>query len=101
MEIEDCTTSDEDRDMSFCVGRQEIKCNRNHMASFFRPLKTMLYGEFIESRREKINFTLNGISTMAMKATELYRRTRRLDTLDPPVLLQVGKNNLLVTGWDV
>ncbi|CAM8930124.1 unnamed protein product [Rhodiola kirilowii] len=89
VQIEECTTSEEDWDMSFCVGRQEIKCNRNRFASLSKPFRTMLYGGFIESRREKINFTPNGISAAAMKAAELYSRTRSLDTFDPPVLLEL------------
>uniref|UniRef100_A0A7N0T346 BTB domain-containing protein n=1 Tax=Kalanchoe fedtschenkoi TaxID=63787 RepID=A0A7N0T346_KALFE len=88
-EDEECSTSEEDWDMSFCVGREEIRCNRNCIASLSRPFRTMLYGSFIESRSETINFTLNGISAAAMKAAELYSRTRRLDTFDPTVLLEL------------
>ena len=87
-----CSTSDEDDvggDMSFCIGDDEIRCGRFNMASLSRPFKTMLYGEFIESRREKINFSRTGISVAAMRAAEVFSRTKSLSTIEPNVVLEL------------
>ncbi|MBA0677535.1 hypothetical protein Goari_018935 [Gossypium aridum] len=89
--IEDveCSTSDEYRDMSFCIGDNEIRCIRYCIASLSTPFRTMLYGGFRESRKEKINFTQNGISIECMKAAELYSRIRRVDSFDPRIILEL------------
>ncbi|WJX42936.1 Ethylene-overproduction protein 1 [Trifolium repens] len=87
-----CSTSDEDDgggDMSFCIGDDEIRCHRFNMASLSRPFKTMLYGGFIESRREKINFSKNEISVEAMRAAEVFSRTKSLSTIEPNVVLEL------------
>ncbi|XP_027334782.1 ethylene-overproduction protein 1 isoform X3 [Abrus precatorius] len=95
---EECSTSEEeeeeeeeeeDGDMSFCIGDDEIRCSRFNMASLSSPFKTMLYGGFIESRREKINFSLNGISVEAMRAAEVFSRTKSLDHFEPKVVLEM------------
>ncbi|KAE8728891.1 hypothetical protein F3Y22_tig00004046pilonHSYRG00099 [Hibiscus syriacus] len=46
-------------------------------------------GGYGESKREKINFTLNSISVECMKAAELYTRTRRVDSLDPQIIMDL------------
>ncbi|OWM81684.1 hypothetical protein CDL15_Pgr007722 [Punica granatum] len=89
MEDAECSTSDDDSDMSFCIGDDEVRCIRYKMASLSGPFKTMLYGDFRESRREKINFSHNGVSVDAMKAAEIYSRTRRLTSFDPPLVLEL------------
>ncbi|GAU13928.1 hypothetical protein TSUD_262550 [Trifolium subterraneum] len=89
---QECSTSDEDDgggDMSFCIGDDEIRCRRFNMASLSGPFKTMLYGEFIESRREKINFSKNEISVEAMRAAEVFSRTKSLSTIKPNVVLEL------------
>ncbi|WJX48959.1 Ethylene-overproduction protein 1, variant 2 [Trifolium repens] len=89
---QECSTSDEDDgggDMSFCIGDDEIRCHRFNMASLSRPFKTMLYGGFIESRREKINFSKNEISVEAMRAAEVFSRTKSLSTIEPNVVLEL------------
>lgn len=59
---EECSTSMEEDDMSFCIGDEEIRCCRASMASLSRPFETMLYGGFMESRKEIVNFSRNEIS---------------------------------------
>ncbi|KDP22850.1 hypothetical protein JCGZ_00437 [Jatropha curcas] len=86
---EGCSTSDEDGDMSFCIGDDEIRCVRYNIASLSRPFKAMLYGGFTESRREKINFSQNGISTEGMRAVEIFSRMKRLDSFDLRVELEL------------
>ncbi|AES86773.1 ethylene-overproduction protein [Medicago truncatula] len=87
-----CSTPDEDDggwDISFCIGDDEIRCGRFNMASLSRPFKTMLYGGFIESRRGTINFSRNGFSVEAMKAAEVFSRTKSLTTIEPNVVLEL------------
>ena len=84
-----CSTSDEDFDMAFCIGDAEIRCVRYNIASLSRPFSAMLYGNFTESRREKINFSQNGISADAMMAVEVFSRTKRLSCSDLSIVLEV------------
>ncbi|KAF2306437.1 hypothetical protein GH714_018083 [Hevea brasiliensis] len=86
----ECSTSDEDGDMSFCIGDDEIRCVRYNIASLSRPFKALLYGGFSESRREKINFSKNGISAKGMRAVEIFSRTKRLEMEEAMVLIEFG-----------
>ncbi|KAK4745926.1 hypothetical protein SAY87_012238 [Trapa incisa] len=76
-------------DMSFCIGDEEVRCTRFKIAALSRPFKAMLCGDFRESRREKINFSHNGVSVNAMKAAEILSRTRRLAAFDPSTVLEL------------
>ncbi|KAF5750794.1 hypothetical protein HS088_TW03G01134 [Tripterygium wilfordii] len=89
MEGEECSTSEEEGDMSFCIGDQEVRCVRYNIASLSRPFKAMLYGDFTESRREKINFTQNGISVEGMRAAEIFSKTKRLGSFDIRLVLEL------------
>lgn len=90
MADEECSTSEEeDADMSFCIGDAEIRCVRYKMASLSTPFRTMLYGGFIETRREKINFTQNGVSSEAMRAVEIFSRTGMLDSFEVRIVLDL------------
>ncbi|KAI9071680.1 hypothetical protein K1719_012959 [Acacia pycnantha] len=92
MDDEECSTSeedDEDGDMSFIIGDSEIRCRRFNISSLSSPFKTMLYGGFMESRREKINFSQNEISVEAMTAAEIYSRTKRLSQFPPHIVLDL------------
>ncbi|KAK6943180.1 BTB/POZ domain [Dillenia turbinata] len=86
---EECSTSDEDGDMLFYVGNEEVKCMRYNIATLSRPFRAMLYGGFMESKREKINFTHNGVSAEAMRAAEVFSRMKRLDSLKPKIVLEL------------
>ncbi|KAM7463934.1 hypothetical protein LguiA_032055 [Lonicera macranthoides] len=89
MEVEECSTSEEDGDMSFIIGKEEVRCSRFNIASLSRPFKAMLYGSFIESKREKINFSKNGVSAEAMRAAEIFSRTKSVDSFEPEVVLDL------------
>ncbi|XP_028759091.1 ethylene-overproduction protein 1 isoform X2 [Neltuma alba] len=92
MDDEECSTSeedDQDGDMSFIIGDAEIRCRRYNISSLSRPFKTMLYGGFMETRREKINFSQNGISVETMTAAEIYSRTKRLSQFPPHIVLDL------------
>ncbi|KAA8517739.1 hypothetical protein F0562_015202 [Nyssa sinensis] len=86
---EECSASEEDYDMSFCIGDDEVRCIRYNIASLSRPFKAMLYGSFMESRREKINFTQNGFSIKGMRAAEIFSRTKCVDSFDPDIVLEL------------
>lgn len=89
IEDEECSTSEEDGDMSFCIGDDEIRCIRYKMASLSRPFRAMLYGEFKESRRETINFSQNGVSVETMRAAELFSRMKKLGCFDVCIVLEL------------
>ncbi|XAR68782.1 hypothetical protein NMG60_11000147 [Bertholletia excelsa] len=89
MEEAECSTSEEDFDMSFCIGDDEVRCVRYNIASLSRPFEAMLYGTFLESRREKINFSQNGVSVKGMRALEIFSRRKKVDSFDPHVVLEL------------
>ncbi|XP_051130289.1 ethylene-overproduction protein 1 isoform X2 [Andrographis paniculata] len=80
---------EDDYDIWFCIGGEEVKFNRFKIASLSRPFKAMLNGSFMESRRERIYFTQNGISVAAMRAAEIFSRTKRVDSFDPHIVLEL------------
>ncbi|XP_052172908.1 ethylene-overproduction protein 1 [Diospyros lotus] len=86
---DECSTSEEDGDMSFCIGDDEVRCIKHKMAALSIPFKSMLYGNFSESRREKINFSQNGISFKGMRAAEIFSRTKDVNSFDPDVVLEL------------
>ncbi|KAG9151190.1 hypothetical protein Leryth_002765 [Lithospermum erythrorhizon] len=81
--------SEEDGDVCFCIENEEIMCVRGKIASLSSPLKSMLYGDFAESRKDRIDFSWIGISADGMKAVNLYSMSRRLDCVLPNVVLEV------------
>ncbi|KAI5663268.1 hypothetical protein M9H77_22591 [Catharanthus roseus] len=96
MEDEECSTSmsheevdEDDFDLSFFIGDDEIRCSRFKIASLSGPLRTMLYGSFMESRRQTINFSQNGISSKGMRAAEAFSRTKSVDSFDPDIVLEL------------
>lgn len=91
-EEEECSTSEgDDYDVSFCIGNEEIRCVRYKIGCLSRPLNTLLYGEFRESKREKISFAHGEISVEGMRAVELFSRTKKLEsfTLSPRIVLEI------------
>ncbi|GMH30023.1 hypothetical protein Nepgr_031866 [Nepenthes gracilis] len=86
---EECSTSSEDSDLLFCIGDDEVSCVRFYIASLSRPFKSMLYGNFVESRRERIHFSQNGISAKAMRALEVFSRRKKLNSFDPQTALEL------------
>ncbi|KAI3447811.1 hypothetical protein Pfo_004476 [Paulownia fortunei] len=92
---QECSTSishgdgEDDYDMWFCIGDDEVRCNRYKIASLSRPFKSMLYGCFMESRKERIYFAQNGISVKAMRAAEVFSRIKSVDSFDPNVVFEL------------
>ncbi|XVE79843.1 hypothetical protein DITRI_Ditri14bG0089300 [Diplodiscus trichospermus] len=85
----ECLTLQEDGDISFFVGNEEINCVRFKIAALSSPFKAMLYGSFMESKSYRIDFSQNGISMEGMKAVDLYSRTRRVDLFSPEIILEL------------
>ena len=75
-------------DVVFCIGDEEVACFRHQMAALSKPFGVMMYGEFMESHREKINFTNNGISAEGMRAVDVFTRTGSLD-FPPDIVLEL------------
>ncbi|KAM7496417.1 hypothetical protein LguiA_020831 [Lonicera macranthoides] len=88
---DECSTSDEheDGDFVFCIGDDEVICVRDKIAALSIPLKSMLHGNFMESKRDKIDFSRIGISVEGIRAVEFFSRTRRLDSCSPELVLEL------------
>ncbi|XP_044483022.1 ethylene-overproduction protein 1-like [Mangifera indica] len=80
---------EENKDFAFCIGDEEINFNRYKVAALSSPFKGMLYGDFTESRRDKIDFSQSGISVEGMRAVKTYIRSRRVDLFCPGIVLEL------------
>ncbi|XP_061347205.1 ethylene-overproduction protein 1-like isoform X2 [Gastrolobium bilobum] len=80
---------DEEKDVSFCFGNEEVNCVRWRIGALSDPLKAMLYGGFAESKMRKIDFTQNRICPRGMRAVEVYSRAKRLDLFCPMTVLEL------------
>lgn len=80
---------EEDSDVSFCIGDEEIDCVRSRIAALSRAFNVMLYGSFLESKKERIDFSRNGISVKGMRAVDGYSRTKSLDLFSPEIVLEL------------
>lgn len=76
-------------DVSFCIGYEEIRCVRYRIAALSDPFKAMLYGGFAESQMSKIEFSRNGVCPKAMRAVDMYSRTKRLDLFGVETVLEL------------
>lgn len=85
----ECSTSEGVENVCFCLENEDIYCIRDRIASLSTPLAVMLYGNFAESRKDKIDFSHVGISAEGMSAVELFSRTKRFGCSSPKVLLEV------------
>ncbi|XP_061350011.1 ethylene-overproduction protein 1-like isoform X2 [Gastrolobium bilobum] len=86
---ENVCLSDEESDVLFCVGNEEISCVRCRIAALSDPFNVMLFGGFAESKMRKIDFSGNGICPKGMRAVEFYSRTKRLDLFSPVTVLEL------------
>lgn len=68
------TNGSTNEDLWFVIGEEEIPCERACIAALSKPLNTLLYGGFAESRRDRIDFTRDGISARGMRAVAAYSR---------------------------
>ncbi|KAI3742587.1 hypothetical protein L1987_60274 [Smallanthus sonchifolius] len=74
----------------FSIGDEVISCVRDKIASLSSPLNTLLYGSFVESVKERIDFSQIGISVEAMKSVEIFSRTKKIvDIASPSVVLEI------------
>lgn len=80
---------EEDSDICFRVGNEDINCIRFKIAALSTPFKAMLYGSFTESKSYRIDFSQNDISVEGMRGVDLYSRTRRVDSLSPEIVLEL------------
>lgn len=80
---------EEDSDVSFRIGEEEIQCVRYKIAALSSPFNAMLYGSFKESKMFNIDFSQNGISAEGMRAVEVYSRTGRLDFFGSDILVEL------------
>ncbi|PKA62709.1 Ethylene-overproduction protein 1 [Apostasia shenzhenica] len=81
---------EDDVDLWLVVNDEEVPCVRSRVAALSKPLSTLLYGGFAESRRERINFTHNGISARAIRAVGDFSRIGRLyDDYPPDIILEI------------
>ncbi|KAK7276036.1 hypothetical protein RIF29_17167 [Crotalaria pallida] len=84
-----CLPDEEKKDVSFCIGNDEINCVRWRIAALSEPFKAMLYGGFAESKMRKIDFSKSGVCPKGMRAVELYSRAKRLDLFNPMTVLEL------------
>ncbi|KAK1426859.1 hypothetical protein QVD17_15539 [Tagetes erecta] len=76
--------------VGFCIGDEVISCVRGKIAELSSPLNTLLYGSFVESVKERIDFTRVGISVEAMRGVEMFSRMKKIaDGVSPSVVLEI------------
>ncbi|WCJ34797.1 ETO1-like 2 [Euphorbia peplus] len=75
--------------VSFCINADLVRCVRFKIAALSSPLKAMLYGDFVESSRGKIDFSENGISLEGMRAVEVYSRARTIELFSIEIVLEL------------
>ncbi|KAK3019357.1 hypothetical protein RJ639_003888 [Escallonia herrerae] len=88
-ELDDFRILGNEWNVCFCIGVEEVNCVRFKIAALSSPLKSMLYGGFMESKTDKIDFSRVGISVEGMRAVEVFSRTSRLDTCSPKIVLEL------------
>ncbi|XP_050220285.1 ethylene-overproduction protein 1-like [Mercurialis annua] len=88
---DDCLSSDDDDDggVSIRVNDELVHCVRSKIAALSSPLRAMLYGSFVESGSGTVDFSKDGISLEAMRAVEVYSRTRRVNTFCGEIVLEL------------
>ncbi|XP_065882272.1 ethylene-overproduction protein 1-like [Euphorbia lathyris] len=82
--VDDCSSF-----VSFCVNGDSIRCVRGKIAALSSPLKAMLYGDFVESLRDEIDFSEIGLSSEGMRAVEVYSRSRRVELFSVEIVLEL------------
>ncbi|KAD3336515.1 hypothetical protein R6Q59_028659 [Mikania micrantha] len=90
-ENDECLVDDNDakaeETVCFCIGNEVIRCVRPKIASLSSPLNTLLYGSFVESSKESIDFSQIGISVEAMRGVEIFSRTKKIIDFDSPSIV--------------
>lgn len=85
----ECSISEDVKDVCFCIENEEVYCVRGKIADLSNPLRVMLYGKFMESRKDKIDFSRIGMSVEGMIAVDLFSRTKKLGDCSPKIVLEV------------
>jgi tetratricopeptide (TPR) repeat protein len=81
--------ADNNEDLWFIIGEEEIACERSCIAALSKPLNTLLYGGFAESQRDRIDFSRDGISARGMRAVAAYSRHGRVDDFPPNTISEL------------
>ncbi|CAL1368925.1 unnamed protein product [Linum trigynum] len=76
-------------DVVFCINGETVRCVRSRIAALSPPLKAMLYGSFVESRKRRIDLSKSDISIEGMRAVEIYSRINRVDSFSPERVLEL------------
>ncbi|MFS7902833.1 putative chromatin remodeling & transcription regulator BTB-POZ family [Helianthus anomalus] len=87
-----CTNNEDEEEeiVCFCIGNEVVSCVRGKIAALSSPLNTLLYGSFVESVKQTIDFSQIGISAEAMRGVEAFSRTKKLmDFVSPSVVLEI------------
>ncbi|GJN31169.1 hypothetical protein PR202_gb19533 [Eleusine coracana subsp. coracana] len=77
------SSSSSNDDLWFVIGEEEIPCERACIAALSKPLNTLLYGGFAESKRDRIDLSRDGISARGMRAVAAYSRHGALTGFPP------------------
>ncbi|KAK9747714.1 hypothetical protein RND81_02G010900 [Saponaria officinalis] len=75
--------------VTFRIGNERVRCDRQKMARLSAPFCAMLNGCFTESHSEEIDFSENNISPMGMRAISQFSMTGCLSELSPDILLEM------------
>ncbi|GER26657.1 ethylene-overproduction protein 1 [Striga asiatica] len=66
-----------------------MECPKMSLVSGYNPESSHDTCSFMESKKERIYFTQNGISAKAMRAAEVFSRTKSMDSFDPNVVFEL------------
>ncbi|KAJ4725529.1 Ethylene-overproduction 1-like protein [Melia azedarach] len=89
IEKSECLSMEDNIGVTFFIGDEKINFVRSKLAALSSPFKAMMYGAFVESKREKIDFSQDGISPEGMRAVEVYTRAKRVDLFCPWIVLEL------------
>ncbi|XP_010256184.1 PREDICTED: ETO1-like protein 1 isoform X2 [Nelumbo nucifera] len=73
----------------FHIGEEKIACDRQKIAALSAPFYSMLNGCFMESLKEDIDLSENGISLSSMRAINEFSRTGSLEGVSPSIVLEI------------
>lgn len=86
---EELSNLEEEGNVCFSIGDEEIYCPRGKIAALSTPLRSMLYGNFVESEKDRIDFSHIGISGDGMRAVKFFSLYGSLGSFSPNVVLEL------------
>nr|XP_043612109.1 ethylene-overproduction protein 1 [Erigeron canadensis] len=86
---DNCGFDDDIEIVGFWIGNDVVNCVRRKIGLLSSPLNTLLYGSFVESGKESIDFSWIGISLEGMRGVEVFSRTKKLDFVSPSIVLEI------------